>query len=97
MGNAVNVKQLETFITIVRLGTFAAAAEHLNATQSTVSARIQELEQDLGVVLFNRTQRKAHLTATPGLTPRSGGTMPALRQPRLPVSMAPHEEVMLTR
>jgi DNA-binding transcriptional LysR family regulator len=58
-----NRKQLETFAAIVRLGSFAAAAASLNATQSTVSARIQELEQSLGVVLFDRTQRRAHLTA----------------------------------
>src|SRR3954466_7370864 len=58
-----NRKQLETFAAIVRLGSFAAAAARLNATQSTVSARIQELEQSLGVVLFDRTQRRAHLTA----------------------------------
>lgn len=58
-----NVKQLETLLWIVRLGSFASAAAQINATQSTVSMRIQELEQDLGVVLFDRTQRKAHLTA----------------------------------
>jgi DNA-binding transcriptional LysR family regulator len=56
-----NRKQLETFETIVRLGSFAAAAAKLNATQSTVSARIQELEA-LGVQLFDRAQRKANLT-----------------------------------
>lgn len=58
-----NVKQLETLLWIVRRGSFAGAAAQMNATQSTVSMRIQELEQDLGVVLFDRTQRKAHLTA----------------------------------
>jgi DNA-binding transcriptional LysR family regulator len=57
-----NRKQLETFETIVRLGSFAAAAAKLNATQSTVSARIQELEESLGVQLFDRAQRKANLT-----------------------------------
>lgn len=58
-----NFKQLETFATIVQLGSFAAAAAKLNATQSTISARVQELEQDLGVALFDRVQRRAHLTA----------------------------------
>ena len=57
-----NRKQLETFETIVRLGSFAAAAAKLNATQSTVSARIQELEKSLCVQLFDRAQRKANLT-----------------------------------
>ena len=58
-----NFRQLQTFVEIVRLGSFAAAAGKLNATQSTVSARIQELEQDLGVMLFDRSQRKATVTA----------------------------------
>ncbi|MCS0494768.1 LysR family transcriptional regulator [Ancylobacter sp. MQZ15Z-1] len=58
-----NFRQLETFLEIVRLGSFAAAANKLHATQSTVSARIQELESDLGVVLFDRSQRRATVTA----------------------------------
>jgi DNA-binding transcriptional LysR family regulator len=58
-----NLKQIETFLWIARLGGFAAAAERLNATQSAVSARIQELEQALGVKLFERGRRAAHLTA----------------------------------
>jgi len=58
-----NFRQLQTFIEIVRLGSFAAAASKLNATQSTISARVQELENDLGVILFDRTQRKAIVTA----------------------------------
>lgn len=57
-----NFRQLQTFLEIVRLGSFAAAANKLNATQSTISARIQELENDLGVVLFDRSQRKATVT-----------------------------------
>ena len=58
-----NLKQIETFLWIARLGGFAAAAERLNATQSAVSARIQELELALGVKLFERGRRAAHLTA----------------------------------
>ena len=57
-----NIKQLETFLAIVRFGSFVAAAERLHATPSTISARIQELEQDLGTILFDRSQRKAPLT-----------------------------------
>lgn len=58
-----NFRQFQTFVEIVRLGSFAAAAAKLNATQSTISARIQELERDLGVTLFDRSQRKATVTA----------------------------------
>jgi len=57
-----NLKQLETFITIVRSGSFNAAATRLNATQSTLSARIKELEQALGTPLFDRSGRRALLT-----------------------------------
>lgn len=58
-----NIKQLETFLEIARCGSFTAAADRLNATTSTLSARIQDLEQDLGVTLFDRSQRRIRLTA----------------------------------
>lgn len=57
-----NNRQLESFLTIAQLGSFAAAAERLHVSQSTISARIQELEEDLGVSLFDRTHRQVHLT-----------------------------------
>lgn len=58
-----NMKQLETFYWAARLGSFAKAAERVNASQSTVSVRIQELEQSLGTILFDRSHRRAQLTA----------------------------------
>lgn len=58
-----NMKQLETFYWIERLGSFSAAAERVFATQSTVSTRMQELEESLGVKLFDRSHRNARLTA----------------------------------
>ncbi len=58
-----NFKQLETFYWAVKLGSFSSAAQRLNATQSTVSMRIIELERDLGVDLFDRSQRSARPTA----------------------------------
>lgn len=57
-----NFRQIETFNWIAQLGSFSAAAERLNATQSAVSARIQELEQSLGVRLFDRSGRTVKLT-----------------------------------
>jgi len=57
------LQQLETFFWTVRLGSFSAAAERLFTTQSTVSMRIRELERALGVDLFDRSARKAVLTA----------------------------------
>ena len=58
-----NAKQLETFLTITQAGSFAASAARLNATQSTVSARIQDLEGELGAKLFDRTAKRVRLTA----------------------------------
>lgn len=57
-----NIRQLETFFWAARLGSFAKAAQHLNATQSAVSMRIQELESRLDTALFDRSQRNARLT-----------------------------------
>lgn len=57
-----NFRQLEAFIAIVQLGSFAAAAMRLNATQSAISARVQELENSLGVELFDRRRRRVQLT-----------------------------------
>jgi DNA-binding transcriptional LysR family regulator len=58
-----NHKQLETFYWAAKLGSFTAAAERMNSTQSTVSMRIHDLEQDFGVELFDRSQRTARVTA----------------------------------
>lgn len=52
-----------TFLAVVSAGNFVAAAERLHVTQSTVSARIQTLEQQLRCVLFVRNKAGASLTA----------------------------------
>ncbi|RVT89647.1 LysR family transcriptional regulator [Rhodovarius crocodyli] len=57
-----NIKQLEAFLAIADHGSFAEAADRLNLTQSTISARIKELEQDLAVTLFDRSRRQVQLT-----------------------------------
>jgi DNA-binding transcriptional LysR family regulator len=57
-----NIKQLETFVRIVELGSFGAAAEALHASPSTVSARVRELETSLGTQLFDRHFHRAQLT-----------------------------------
>ena len=53
-----NLKQLEVFVTVARLGSFTRAAQALYLTQSTVSAHIQALERALGGPLFQRTTRR---------------------------------------
>lgn len=48
---------LNTFSAVVRRGSVSAAAEELHTVQSNVTARIKQLEADLGVVLFVRHSR----------------------------------------
>lgn len=54
---------LETLFWIARLGTFTAAAERLNTTQSAVSGRIRELQNRLNTTLFSKQGRRMVLTA----------------------------------
>jgi DNA-binding transcriptional LysR family regulator len=57
-----DLRNLETFVQVVRRGGFRAAAEKLNATQPAISARIALLERDLGARLFDRQSRRVALT-----------------------------------
>ncbi len=52
-----------TFLVVIATGSFVAAAQRLHVTQSTVSTRIQRLEEALGAELFLRN--KAGTTLTP--------------------------------
>ena len=58
-----DLRNLETFVWVARLGGFRLAAEKLNTTQPAISARVATLEQEFGVRLFERKQRRAALTA----------------------------------
>jgi DNA-binding transcriptional LysR family regulator len=58
-----NFKQFETLYWVARLGGFRAAGRQLRMTQPAVSARIRELEAELGIQLFDRSRRSAVLTA----------------------------------
>lgn len=57
------IYHLETLLWIARLGTFRAAAERLVTTQPAISARVREIEQQLGIALFRREGRGVVLTA----------------------------------
>ena len=57
-----DIDQARTFLAIVAHGSFLEAAKRLHVTQSTVSARIQNLEIDLGAKLFVRNRAGASLT-----------------------------------
>lgn len=52
-----------TFLVVIATGSFVEASQRLHVTQSTVSTRIQRLEETLGAELFVRN--KAGTTLTP--------------------------------
>jgi len=58
-----NLDHLRTFLAVVEARNFNRAAEHLNVTQSTVSARIMALENTVDRPLFTRSHAGAELTA----------------------------------
>lgn len=56
------IRHLRTFLTVGKLLSFNKAAESLNYAQSSISAQIQALEEELGVKLFDRLGRRILLT-----------------------------------
>ncbi|RUA20821.1 MAG: hypothetical protein DSY79_09380 [Chloroflexi bacterium] len=54
--------QLEAFLEAASRGSFRRAADALYLSQPSVSARIQTLEDEVGVALFHRTARGVRLT-----------------------------------
>ncbi|ETR77128.1 LysR family transcriptional regulator [Afipia sp. P52-10] len=60
---SLNLDYLRTFLDVLELGSFSAAAERLSLTQPAVSLQIRQLEQRLGVRLIERIGRRAQPTA----------------------------------
>lgn len=56
------LSDLYWFICVVEAGSFSAAAENTRVAKSSLSRRIMQLEQQLGVQLLNRTTRQFTLT-----------------------------------
>ena len=57
-----NIFQLETFLKIVETKNFTAAGDILGYAQSTVTAQIKGLEDELGCLLFERLGKSIALT-----------------------------------
>lgn len=57
-----NIAALQTFLAVVQIGNLNKAAEQLNVTQSTVTTRLDTLEETLGQRLLVRSRRGAELT-----------------------------------
>lgn len=58
------LRQLETFVRIVELGSFTRAAEELSLTQPAVTRQIASLEAELKTRLLERLGRKVALTSS---------------------------------
>lgn len=57
-----SLTQFEYVLAIAKYGHFARAAEACHVTQPTLSMQVQKLEEDLGVVLFDRSKKPILLT-----------------------------------
>ena len=55
-------RALQDVVTVAETGSLSAAARRLNVSQPTVGRRIEQLEDQLGAMLFNRTARGLTLT-----------------------------------
>ncbi|KAB7708263.1 LysR family transcriptional regulator [Bacillus aerolatus] len=56
------IRHLKTFKTIVEVGSFNRTAQQLNFAQSTITAHIKAIEEELGFPLFDRIGKKVFLT-----------------------------------
>jgi DNA-binding transcriptional LysR family regulator len=56
-------KLMETYTTVVKLGSYTTAARELGVTRAMVSKRLQDLEASLGVKLLNRNTRRLSATS----------------------------------
>jgi DNA-binding transcriptional LysR family regulator len=58
------IRQLKSFQTVANLLSFNKAADQLHYAQSSVSAQVRALEEELGVQLFERLGKKVQLSET---------------------------------
>ena len=58
-----NTRFVETFVVLARVGSVRRVAEQLNATPGAISMRVNALEKELGVTLFDWDHKKLQLTA----------------------------------
>ncbi|MCU7843136.1 MAG: LysR family transcriptional regulator [Candidatus Thiodiazotropha sp. (ex Monitilora ramsayi)] len=58
----IDLNEVAIFTTVVDEGSFSSAAKRLGLPRSTVSRKVSQLEDDLGVLLLHRTTRKLRLT-----------------------------------
>lgn len=83
-----NIVSLRTFLAIVETGSLVRASEKMNVTQSTVTARLRTLEDEVGQSLLRRNKSGATLTPAGTKLLRYAEIMVGLwRQARLETSL----------
>ncbi|MDE1163768.1 MAG: LysR family transcriptional regulator [Acidobacteriaceae bacterium] len=60
--HVLELRTLSAFVTVAEKRSFVQAASALHLSQPAITAQIQRLEQELGVLLFDRTRRTVQLT-----------------------------------
>ena len=59
----INFKLLGVFLSVAENASFRKAADQTHRSMPAVSMQIKQLEEQVGVALFQRTTRKGSLTA----------------------------------
>ncbi len=59
----INLRQLQAFVGVYRLGSLTRAAEQMFITQPAASVLLRQLEESIGIRLFDRTTRSLRPTA----------------------------------
>ena len=62
-----NLRDLEYFVAVAQYRHFGKAAKFCFASQPTLSGQIKKLEEELGVILFERNNRKVRLSEAGGV------------------------------
>lgn len=57
-----DIRHFRTFVKVVELESFSKAAEALSYSQAAVTVQIKQLEETLGVILFDRLNQQIRLT-----------------------------------
>jgi len=62
VNNLSSLRDMALFVEVARLGSFSKASASLNVPMATLSRRINSLEKEFGIRLFNRSTRNIQLT-----------------------------------